>query len=155
MAIVFTLIFALNYVGVKVAAHAQTAMMAFLLVALAIFVALGLPQGSMATMGSLASKGWLGVVFAVPLLISLFLGIEAAVEIGEEVRDPPHTIPKGIALAVALTAIVYVSVAATALLLLGPERLAVSSAPLIEAAEAPLGRFALPLMLAAAAVSIL
>lgn len=155
MAIVFTLIFALNYVGVKVAAHAQTAMMAFLLVALAIFVALGLPQGSMATMGSLASKGWLGVVFAVPLLISLFLGIEAAVEIGEEVRDPTHTIPKGIALAVALTAIVYVSVAATALLLLGPERLAASSAPLIEAAEAPLGRFALPLMLAAAAVSIL
>jgi APA family basic amino acid/polyamine antiporter len=155
MALVFTLIFALNYVGVTVAAHAQTAMMLILLVALGIFVAAGLPQASLATAGPLAARGWLAAVLAVPLMISLFLGIESAVEIGEEVRDPTRTIPRGIALAVALTAIVYFSVAVTALMLIGPDRLAASSAPLIDAARGPLGRLALPLMLLAATVSIL
>jgi APA family basic amino acid/polyamine antiporter len=155
MAVVFTLIFAMNFVGVTIAARAQTLMMLVLLLALGTFVSIGLPQGDIGTVGSLTQNGWLAIITAVPLMISLFLGIESAVEIGEEVRDPTHTIPKGIALAVILTAIVYFSVAITALMLMGPERLAMSTAPLIEAAQQPFGRFALPLMLTAAAVSIL
>lgn len=155
MAVVFTFVFALNYVGVKVAARAQTLMMLMLLVALGIFVVAGLQVADLSLIGSPVGLGWTGIIFAVPLMISLFLGIESAVEIGEEVRDPTRNIPRGIALAVLLTAVVYLSVAFTALALVGPERLAGSEAPLIEAAEVPLGRFGLPLILAAAVVSIL
>ena len=155
MAVVFTFVFALNLVGVTVAARAQTLMMLTLLIALGIFVISGLAEVDLDRLGSPIGTGWAGIVFAVPLMISLFLGIEASVEIGEEVRDPTRTIPRGIALAVMLTAVVYLSVAFTALALVGPERLAASDAPLIEAAEVPLGRFGLPLILAAAVVSIL
>ena len=34
------------------------------------------------------ANGWMAALAAVPLMITLFLGIESAVEIGEEVRDP-------------------------------------------------------------------
>jgi APA family basic amino acid/polyamine antiporter len=155
IAAVFTLVFGLNYLGIGVAARAQTLMMLTLLVALAILVVTGLPVASLETMGPLTGKGWLAIVVAVPLMISLFLGIESAVEIGEEVRDPTRNIPRGIALAVLLTAIVYFSVAAVALALLGPDRLAASQAPLIDAARVPLGQYGLPLILTAAVVSIL
>lgn len=155
MALVFTLVFALNYVGIGVAARAQTLMMFVLLAALAILVVAGLPVASVETMGPLTGKGWLAIIAAVPLMISLFLGIESSVEIGEEVRDPTRTIPRGIAMAVLLTALVYFSVAAVSLALLGPERLAASQAPLIDAAAVPLGAWGLPLILTAAMVSIL
>lgn len=152
---VLSAIFALNVVGVGIAARAQTLLMVFLLATFAIFVAAGLPHASVATMGPLLGRGWFAAIVAVPLMISLFLGIESAVEIGEEVRDPTRTIPRGIALAIALTAIVYLAVAGIALALVGPARLAASSAPLIDAARVPLGRFALPLILTAAVASIL
>lgn len=155
MAVVYTFIFGLNFVGVTVAARAQTLMMAILLVALAILVFTGLPKADLDLIGSPTGLGWAAILFAVPLMISLFLGIEASVEIGEEVRDPTRTIPRGIALAIVLTAIVYLSVAFTALALVGPERLAASDAPLIDAAEAAIGRYGLPLILVAAVVSIL
>ena len=155
MAVVFTIVFGLNYLGIGVAARAQTLMMLTLLVALAVLVVTGLPAASLETMGPLTGNGWWAIVVAVPLMISLFLGIESSVEIGEEVRDATRTIPRGIALAVLLTALVYFSVAATALALLGPDRLAASQAPLIDAARVPLGQYGLPLILTAAVVSIL
>jgi basic amino acid/polyamine antiporter, APA family len=155
MALILTAVFALNYIGVVVAARVQTILMVTLLAVFTLFVATGLPQGSVATIGPLLANGWGPAFAAVPLMISLFLGIESAVEIGEEIRDPQRTIPRGIALAVLLTAVVYLLVAVTALSLLGPERLAASGAPLLDAARGPLGRWALPLIVGAAAVSIL
>jgi basic amino acid/polyamine antiporter, APA family len=155
IAIVFTAIFALNYVGVSIAARAQIVMMLILLVVLGIFVATGAPLASLGKVGPLPGGGWLAVVAAVPLMISLFLGIESAVEIGEEVRDATRTIPRGITFAILLTSIVYFSVAFIALALVGPAALARSSAPLIDAARVPLGKYALPLVLTAAVVAIL
>jgi APA family basic amino acid/polyamine antiporter len=155
IALVITLVFALNFVGVGVAAKAQIVLMGVLLVTLAIFVATGLPVASTSMLGGMLDRGWFALITSVPLMISLFLGIEASVEIGEEVRDPTRIIPRGITLAVLLTALVYFAVAAVALALVGPARLATSSAPLIDAAQVPLGRFALPLILTAAVASIL
>lgn len=155
IAVILTAVFALNYVGVVVAARVQTVLMLLLLVVLGLFVVTGLPQGSAATVGPLLASGWPAVLAAVPLMITLFLGIESAVEIGEEVRDPQRTIPRGIALAIALTAVVYFTVALTAVALLGPDALAASAAPLLDAARGPLGQWALPLIVGAATVSIL
>jgi basic amino acid/polyamine antiporter, APA family len=155
MAAVITAVFALNYLGISVAARAQNALMVALLAALAIFVATGLPIASATVIGPLWSRGWLAVTTAVPLMISLFLGIESAAEIGEEVRNPERTIPRGIALAVVLTAVVYLAIAATALGILGPERLAASAAPLLDAARSSMGKFAAPVILSAAVVSII
>ncbi|TNE66589.1 MAG: APC family permease [Alphaproteobacteria bacterium] len=155
MALVLTAIFALNYIGVRMVARAQTILMIVLLFVFAIFVGTGLPAADTDHVGPLLAMGWPAVFAAVPLMISLFLGIESAVEIGEEVKDPQRTIPRGISLAILLTLVVYLLVAATALLLLGPEKLAASAAPLLDAARVPLGDYAVPLIVGAAAVSIL
>jgi APA family basic amino acid/polyamine antiporter len=129
--------------------------MAALLAALAAFVVAGLPMASTTLIGPVGSRGWMAIATAVPLMISLFLGIESAAEIGEEVRNAERTIPRGIALAVVLTAVVYAAISATALGLLGPRRLAASTAPLLDAARVPMGRFAAPVILSAAVVSII
>ena len=155
IALILTSVFALNYVGVNVAARAQTLLMLVLLGVLAVLVGTGLPMTSTATVGPLLETGWGAVLACVALMISLFLGIESAVEIGEEVRDPRRTVPRGIAFAILLTAVVYVAVAFTTLGLLGPAKLAASTAPLLDAARVPLGDWALPLIVGAATVSIL
>lgn len=155
MAAAITLVFALNYLGVAVAARAQLILMLALLAILAAFVLLGVPEMQPELIGSPLQTGLLPVLTAVPLMISLFLGIESAVEIGEEVRDAPRTIPLGISLAVLLTSVVYLSVAVVALGLIGPAALARSNVPLLEAARVPFGAFAVPLIVGAATVSIL
>ncbi|HEX7854879.1 MAG TPA: APC family permease [Sphingobium sp.] len=154
MALLMTLLFGLNYIGVSVAARVQTLLMGGLMVVLAVFVALGLPAIETKLIGDPLGYPPFTILAAVPLLITLFLGIESAVEIGEEVRDPGRNIPLGIACAILLTAIVYSLVAVTALGLVGPARLAASSAPLLDAARVPLGALATPLIVGAACFSI-
>ena len=154
MAIVITAIFALNYVGVAIAAKMQSVLMGLLLLVLGVFVATGLPHFDPALVGRPLATPPLTILAVVPLMISLFLGIESAVEIGEEVRDPERNVPLGIALAIGLTALVYGLVAATALGLVGPDVLAKSKAPLLDAAKVALGDLAVPLIVGAACVSI-
>ncbi len=155
MGLLISVIFLLNLFGVSVAARAQTLMMGILLAALALFVGTGVPALDPARIGSLFAPGWLAILTAVPLMISLFLGIESATEIGEEVRDARRTIPRGITLAVLLTAAVYFAVSVSALGLLGPAALAQSDAPLLEAARMAMGNYGVPVILTAAIVSIL
>ncbi len=155
MAATLTLVFALNYRGVAVAAKVQVTLMLMLLAVLAMFVFTGLPALDMQRIGSPTQMGWLAILAAVPLMASLFMGIESAVEIGEEIRQPGRTIPLGITLAILLTAAVYLSVAFVALGLAGPARLAASDAPLLDAARVSLGELAVPLIVGAATVSIL
>lgn len=154
MAVLLTTVFVLNYVGVALAARVQSILMAALLVALAAFVVTGLPKVDMTLIGDPFGTPTLTVLAVVPLMISLFLGIESAVEIGEEVRNARRTIPLGIVLAILLTAAVYGLVAFTALGLIGPGRLASSSASLLDAAKVPLGQAAMPIIVGAACFSI-
>lgn len=155
MAVLLTLVFALNYIGVSVAAKVQNLLMVLLLAVFGVFVAGGLPQTDTTVLMQALEAQPLAVLAAVPLMISLFLGIESAVEIGEEVRNPRRNIPLGIALAIGLTALVYGLVAVTALGALGVEGLASSTAPLLEAAKGTLGTWAMPVIVAAAGVAIL
>lgn len=153
MAAVITLVFGFNFVGVKVAAYVQSTLMIMLLVILAAFVATGLPQASTETIGNVFT-GASAILSGVALMITLFLGIESAVEIGEEVRNGRRTIPLGIGLAIALTVVVYAGVAITALGLVGAETLASSKAPLLDAARVPFGDWALPIIVGGAVLSI-
>lgn len=152
--VLITLVFALNYVGVQMAARAQTVLMLGLIAVLAVFVFTGIPHFSPQLVGNPLDGVPFPALVAVPLLISLFLGIESAVEIGEEVRNPQRNIPLGILLAIVLTAVIYGAVALIALGLIGPEALAAAKAPLLEAAEVALGSAAMPLIVGAAAISI-
>ena len=150
----FALIFALNYVGVAVAARAQTVMMILLLAVFAIFVISGAPKLKPHLFVEAVAGGWTPILAALPLMIQLFLGIETATEVGEEVRDAKRTVPLGLALALGLTVVVYVTIAFTALSLVGPHVLATSKAPLLAAAKVSLGPWATPLIVGAAVLAL-
>ena len=151
----FALIFALNYVGVAVAARAQTVLMLLLLAIFTVFVVAGAPTLKPGLLVQATAGGWLPILAALPLMIQLFLGIETATEVGDEVRNAKVVVPLGIALGLALTVVVYLVITFTALSLVGPQALASSDAPLLTAAEAALGSWAAPLIVTAAVVALL
>ena len=151
---VLALFFLLNIVGVSVAAKGQLIMVLVLLVTCALLVASAIPASNPANFSPLLSKGWSGVFAAVPLLVALFMGIEAATEVGEEVKDGHKTIPLGIALSLLLSASIYLVVAGAAIGVLGAPRLGASEAPLLEMATVSLGRFGMPLILTSVTVAL-
>jgi len=150
----FAAVFALNYFGVAIAARAQTILMLGLLAVFAVFVASGVPSLKPGLFVDAIHGGWLPIVAALPLMIQLFLGIETATEVGGEVADAKRVIPLGLALALILTVVVYLAISFTALSLVGPDVLAASKAPLLEAAKASLGHAATPLIVTAAVLAL-
>lgn len=154
MLAVLTLFWVLNTLGVSLVSRGQALMMFVLLATCAVLVTSSLPMGEPANFTPLLEKGWAGVLAAVPLMVSLFLGIETSVEVGEEVRNGRRNIPLGIALAIMLTVAIYFSVAAGAIYVLGSGPLGASKAPLLDLANATLGSYGQPLILLSATVAI-
>ena len=130
----FTLIFALNLVGVAVAARTQTVLMLLLLVVFTVFVVSAAPGFRPQLFGEALAGGWLPIFAALPLMIQLFLGIETATEVGEEVENSKTVVPLGVAGGLLLTVVVYVLMTFAAMSLVGPGGLAGSDAPLLTAA---------------------
>ncbi|MDR3511835.1 MAG: amino acid permease [Caulobacteraceae bacterium] len=150
----FTVIFLLNYLGVTIAARAQTVLMLLLLAVFAVFVVSGAGRLRPHLFVEAARGGWGPILAALPLMIQLFLGIETATEVGEEVDNPRTTVPLGVALALILTVVVYLTISFTALSLVGPRALATSPAPLLTAAKVTLGHWATPLIVVAAVLAL-
>jgi len=146
--------YVLNTLGVSLVARGQGLMVFVLLVTCAVLVASAFSEGEAANFTPLLAEGWGGVFAAVALMVSLFLGIETATEVGEEVQNAKRTIPLGIALSIVVTAAIYFMVAAAAIAVLGAGRLADSEAPLLEMARVTLGPYGQPLILISATVAI-
>jgi APA family basic amino acid/polyamine antiporter len=146
----FLFFFVINLLGVRLAASVQTIMLAVKLTAFAIFVAFGLSSVDMASFGAPLAGGWGPIFAAVPLLVSLYLGIESATEVGEEILDSENVIAKGIGISVTLAILVYGAVAFVALGTLGAKDLAASQAPLSEAGKRFLGDWTSVIIIAAA-----
>lgn len=77
-----------------------------------------------------------GVLRAAGLLFFAFAGYARIATLGEEVRDPAHTIPRAVRLSLALALAVYATVAVTVLAIMGPGELATAPAPLVDAVRA-------------------
>lgn len=123
---------AINLLGVT-----RTAQVAKVLVTLAligIFTALGVGWfggGSSASFGwADATGGGYGVLQAAGLLFFAFAGYARIATMGEEVRDPERTIGRAVIAALVLVLVLYSLVGVSLLLLVGPDVLAASPAPL-------------------------
>ncbi|CAN5871573.1 APC family permease [soil metagenome] len=128
---------AVNLLGVRKTALLTRAIVALVLASLAAVVAASLTaEGSGADLGSWTDGGFRGTLQAAGLLFFAFAGYARIATLGEEVRDPARTIPRAIPVALAATLAVYATVAATALLAVGPAVLADSPAPLAEPVRA-------------------
>jgi APA family basic amino acid/polyamine antiporter len=127
---------AVNYRGVTRTARLTRILVAVVLAALAVVVAAGLSGGPAGPAGSAADLAAglsvYGVLQSAGLLFFAFAGYARIATMGEEVRDPQRTIPRAIVSALAVAVAVYAVVAVVALLALGPDRLAMSTAPLAD-----------------------
>lgn len=83
-----------------------------------------------------------GVLLGAFLVFYAFVGFEDMVTLAEEVRDPKRNVPRAIVAAIVATTVLYVSVAAVAVLAVPPEALADDAAPvsLLVVGRAPLLR---------------
>jgi APA family basic amino acid/polyamine antiporter len=154
MFVLLVAFFLANLFGVKIAAGVERVLVFVKLLAFAIFVVAGLSSVSAANFQPVLGPGWRAMFASLPLLVSLYMGIEGATEVGEEIRNGAAVIAKGLAAAVVLTIIVYVSVSSVALGVLGAPALGSSDAPLFDAGAGFLGRWNTPLIIVAAAAAI-
>jgi basic amino acid/polyamine antiporter, APA family len=76
-----------------------------------------------------------GLLQSAGLLFFAFAGYARIATMGEEVRDPARTIPRAIPAALAITVVVYVVVALSALSAGGPQVLADAASPLTAAVQ--------------------
>jgi basic amino acid/polyamine antiporter, APA family len=127
------------------------------LVALAIVVGLIIGSGEARTdnLSWRLPDGLYGVLQSAGLLFFAFAGYARIATLGEEVRDPERTIPRAIPLALGITVAIYAVVAASVLLVLGPESLAASVTPLEDAVRSIGADWAVPLVDIGAAVASL
>jgi basic amino acid/polyamine antiporter, APA family len=73
---------------------------------------------------------WSGVFGGAFLAFFAFLGFEDMDSVAEETRDAPVALPRAILITLALTTVLYMTVAAVAVLVVDPSTLAASDAPL-------------------------
>ena len=148
---------AVNYAGVQKAAWLTRLIVAVVLAVLAAVVVASLTSSAaeVTRLDVGADASFSGVLQAGGLLFFAFAGYARIATLGEEVRDPARTIPRAIPLALGITLVVYAVVAVSALMVLGPQRLADATAPLSDAVRAAgVGRLA-PVVRVGAAVAAL
>ena len=152
---------ALNYRGIHSSTALTRVIVIVICVVLAAVVAVAALSGAAqpdqlgAGWGEAGWGGAAGVLQAAGLLFFAFAGYARIATLGEEVRDPARTITRAIPLALGITLAVYAAIAVSLLAVLGPERLATSSAPLADAVKACGASAFVPVVTTAAAVAAL
>lgn len=146
--------FLTNLLGVRIAAGVERVLVVFKLVAFAIFVVAGLSMVRVENFQPVVGTGWGGILASLPLLFSLYMGLEGATELGEEIRNSERVIARGLGIAMILTIIVYLAVSGIALGVLGAPALGTSDAPLFDTGARFLGRWNTPLIISGAVAAI-
>jgi basic amino acid/polyamine antiporter, APA family len=132
--VVLTLI---NYRGIQKSAW-LTRMLVVLTLATLIFVVYACLAGGQASVSHLLpfpGGSAYGILQSGGLLFFAFAGYARIATLGEEVKDPAQTIPRAISLALLITLLIYVAVGISALLAVGADGLAATTAPLLVAVE--------------------
>lgn len=149
---------AVNYFGVTRTAGLTKIIVIIVLVVLAVIVFIGLtgPQSASTSFGdNLFGQGLYGILQSAGLLFFAFAGYARIATMGEEVTEPKRTIPRAILTALSITLAIYALVAVAVLLVIGPEKLATSTAPLVELVTASGQSWAIPLVRVGAAIAAL
>jgi APA family basic amino acid/polyamine antiporter len=119
-----------NTLGVTRTALLTRILVALSLLALAVAVVIGFthtPDGAALPAPTVTAYG---VLQSAGLLFFAFAGYARVATMGEEIINPARNIPRAVIIALTITLVVYILVAASALHALGPSALASASAPL-------------------------
>jgi len=147
-----------NYHGVTRTAGLTKIIVAVVLATLALVVTASLSGANGMSSGQswdFLAGGWYGILQSAGLLFFAFAGYARIATMGEEVRNPERTIPRAILTALTMTVLIYLAVALSILVVLGPDGIAASPAPLAAAVDAAGWVWAnLPVRLGAAAAAL-
>lgn len=146
-----------NYAGISRTAQVTRVTVLLVLACLSVVVASGMSAGGglPVVVSPVGGPEWYGVLQAAGLLFFAFAGYARIATLGEEVREPRHTIPRAILLALGIVVMVYAVVATVALRVLGAHDLAHSAAPLADVVAARGWAWAVPLVGVGAALASL
>ncbi|MES1944037.1 amino acid transporter [Salinisphaera sp. PC39] len=114
--------------GIRRSARANAVIVAAVLTALVAFVLAGLPDALAGTATArTGDAGARGLLHATALMFVAYAGYGRIATLSEEIREPARNIPRAIVLTLAITAAVYLAVAAVALAAGGADMLAAAA----------------------------
>ena len=134
-----TLFFMINFIGVKIAAQVQGALVLILLAALIYYALAGLRLVQPDQLASVFRVELSALVLGTALLTFTYLGSNAIIELGGEIVDPARTIPRAFMTAFPLVALVYIMVALATVGGAPPEILNTAAEPLIRVSRLTMG----------------
>jgi APA family basic amino acid/polyamine antiporter len=135
----------LSISGVRWTARGAYALVGGMLAVLLVVVVIGLLGPDPASVSTLATPdaeavpapgGGLGVLTAAALVFFAFAGYARVATLGEAVRDPRRTLRRASLLALGITLLTYLLVAAALMVGLGTDRLATEATPLVTVVDA-------------------
>jgi amino acid efflux transporter len=119
----------LNAAGLRLSGRVQLALTGTLAALMLATIVLALPHASLENLRPFAPHGWAAVGPAAAVLVWGFAGWEAMASLAGEYRRPTRDLPRATAAALVVVGSLYLGLAATSLLVLGPAT-AHSPAPL-------------------------
>jgi amino acid transporter/nucleotide-binding universal stress UspA family protein len=150
--LLFTL---LNYRGAKISGSVQHLVVVVLVAILALFVVVGMLQGSEIPRETFPLHGWGAVVGTVGLIIVSFTGFEKVSTIAEEIKNPGRNLPLAIVGSVAIATVLYVLIVLVAVGLAAPAEINLEKGLLVEAAGRAVGPIGETVMVIAALLATL
>lgn len=142
----------LNVVGSKTSASIQMLLVSFVLLAMGVFLVLGLPSVSSGdgTLEPFFADGTHGLVGAIGLVFVSYGGLTKVASVAEEIQDPSRNLPLGMALSLTASTVLYTLGVLIVVGTIPPDQLHTDLAPIHTAAEAALPAFGGVLVVAAA-----
>lgn len=130
-----------NFIGIKESAWINTIFALVTISGLGIIIFIGFSGPVDVEINYFENPlGISGILLAFILVFFAFIGFEDIANVGEEVKRPQKTMPRGIMLSVLITTVIYILVSLASIRTVGWEQLASSSAPLAYVAEQKLGQ---------------
>jgi amino acid efflux transporter len=145
------LVLVMRLVGIRAGVRLQLLLVAVLVALVVLAVAGAAPRARAAHWTPFAPDGWAGAARAAPPLMLAFVGWEAAAPLTSRLRDPRRQLPRVVAVAFAVTAILYLTMAAATVGVLGPT--AGGSVPLADLLRVAIGGYG-PVLAAAGAIAL-
>jgi len=123
----------INLISVKQSVVVNNILVAFKVLALLLFVGIGITHIQLSNFSPLLPNGFSGLISGAALIFFAYLGFGRVAAISEEMEKPEKNIPLSIMLALGISIVIYLIVSFTAVGIMGYSKLSASGSPLADA----------------------
>jgi amino acid efflux transporter len=109
-----------NAGGVRISGRLQLGLAALLAALLLAATVTALPHAHLANLRPFAPHGWLAIAPTAAVLVWGFAGWEAVTHLAADFRRPARDLPRATAIALVVVGVLYLGIASTSILVLGP-----------------------------------